>query len=369
MRKPMVVILMLALAWALHAQAIDPTQLDFSNARVSMAGPNSVYIRSVFYAGQEVSVILEYDGGQGATIKGPFLAADKFLKDSYDVEYASIKKVSPTAIEISGVILGGQGYSGVFEWVPGTSTLTLKSYSMVGAPTTYPELVGELNEANAQVVALKNQVDAERKKADELTGKLSQAAMAAPAVEKPANTVFSGLKGGTSRYGTWKESMGTLAQTADLKYAKYSFPLNQSGELLYSFTAQAKEKGWIGYGLHLFASGAKDSKLYGFGNSYLVWLTRDPGYYKWPNTYVQLYRSFDDVRMIQVASVSISISIGSAITTEVWYQPAEGTIAVSVDGRDVLHYMTDDLLTAGDTIALRTLGTPVEFTALVVKAK
>lgn len=153
-----------------------------------------------------------------------------------------------------------------------------------------------------------------------------------------------------------------------MKFAKYVIPLDQSAqESAYEMVATAKAAPWVGYGLHIFASGQKAPNGYGLGSSYLIWVTRDTGYYKNGSTYVQLYQASSDVTMVQMASVSIPDSIDSTLTTDVRYDQAAKTIRVAVNGVERLVCFVDTPLESGDTIALRTLGGPVEFTDLTVR--
>ena len=52
---------------------MDLRQMDLSGTNISLAGPDRVYLSPIVYAGQEVSVILQYDGTGGFTVLGPYL--------------------------------------------------------------------------------------------------------------------------------------------------------------------------------------------------------------------------------------------------------------------------------------------------------
>jgi hypothetical protein len=100
-----------------------------------------------------------------------------------------------------------------------------------------------------------------------------------------------------------------------------------------------------------------------------VWLTRDKGYYKSDSTYVQLYRSYDDVTMVQIGSVAIPESISSELDTEVIYDRTKRTISVFVNGKKRLEQVVEDPIWSGDSVALRTLGAGVTFTRGYIKVK
>ena len=148
-------------------------------------------------------------------------------------------------------------------------------------------------------------------------------------------------------------------------------PVSQtSTETLYTIKAKADASGFVGYGLHFFASGDRRGDGYGFGSSYLVWLTRDPAYYGSDTTYLQAYGSFDDVEMLQVASIGVAAPIGMTNTTEVLYNKANGSVSVSVNGTEYISFTIPAMyrLRSCSKVALRALG-KVTFSDLTVKTK
>ena len=148
-------------------------------------------------------------------------------------------------------------------------------------------------------------------------------------------------------------------------------PVSQrSDEMTFSIKGRANGSGFVGYGLHFMASGDKRGDGYGFGTSYLVWLTRDPGYYGSEATYLQAYGSFDDVTMFQVGSLAIAPSISATNTTEVYYNSKTGKVTVSVNGDKYLGFTIPAMyrIKYGTKVALRALG-EVTFSDLTIKAK
>jgi len=227
----------------------------------------------------------------------------------------------------------------------------------VTAPETREDLRVQLAEQKRAVDALNRQLAEQKRTSDSLAQQVvdlqKKAAAVVPAVPatpaKPGREIFAGSAGAVSRFGDWKlsESSATQQDTS-LLFAKASIPLRQdASEILYEFAATGKGPGWIGYGLHLSASGDATGQGYGFGNSLLVWLTRDSSYYKTGTTYVQLYRSYDDLRMIQIASVGIADSISSELRTSVLYNQMGGTVVVAVNGVERLQYKLTEALPAG----------------------
>ena len=387
--------LMCVLAVQVPAQSLDPNLLDFSKAQVSLAGPDRVYVRSIYYGGTGLSVLLVYDGAFGATIYGPYLDADKVLLDSYELGYASLWKKGTNQIVVADIILGGAGYSGTLKW-DGAENLTLLDYIATTTPKTYEqqiaELKNELIEVSADYAELKSDYETGEKtyQAGEqeynklvsdyrtaqnqiasLKKDLASAGVTPTSVEiaMPSRTVLSGFGNGKSLFGSWSVTASSAKQTdSTQKYAKFAIPVTQNASRsLFGITAKATGSDWVGYGLHFLASGSKLSKGYGFGSSYLVWVTRDPDYYDTDKSFVQLYRSSDDVSMVQLASIMIPQSITSSMKTEVLFDRSAKTLTVYIAGAEVISIEEETSLWSGDSIALRTLGGIVEFTGLTVK--
>jgi hypothetical protein len=141
-------------------------------------------------------------------------------------------------------------------------------------------------------------------------------------------------------------------------------------EYTYSFTAKsnARERGWVGVGIHLFTPVSYTMKGYGSGDSLCVWLTRDPAHYSENVTRLQLYRSTDDWNMGLLSEVPVKESIYDDNSFVVTVDPVNGTVSVAMDGtqrlvaRDVLN------LKKGLYVVFRSLDT-AEFSDFKVEAK
>jgi hypothetical protein len=288
--------------------------------------------------------------------------------------------VPPASIRLSGILYQGKAYAGVLKWVPGTANATLAGpLELVRAPETVESLQARLAVEKRNSETLSRQLAEEKRASESLRAQVAELqrravtmpVAAAPASERPFRTVHSGFAGGTALLGNWRATTtGASQQSAAARFAKYALPVPQAGvETLFEYTARTRAGGWVGHGLHLFASGKSNGKGYGFGNSYLVWLTRDERFYKTNHTYVQLYRSFDDVRMVQLASVGIPEAISGDLRTAVHYNPAAKAIIVAVNGVERLRYQVGDAIPSGDWAALRSLGGPVDFSSLSVKVR
>jgi len=398
MKKLLIItgILLLMAGSLVMAQEIDPNRLDLSQVKVSIAGPDEIYLRSIYYEGRELSVKFKYDGARGAVVYGPYYAEDKYFPDSVDLDYVTIEVVGKDTLRISNVRISDElAYGGIIHWVGGPD-LELVSYWEDVPPKTKDERIDELNgeiyvlneklrEQTKQIAVLNERVSEQsdqikvlkedhafevaslNRELRELRARAAGAGIEVPVL--PERVIYSGFRGGDSLLGNWKVTENNARQVdAAQMYAKYSLPLAQKEtEMLFGFTGRATDIDRIGYGLHFFASGEKTGSGYGFGSSYLVWLTKDKIFYKSESTYVQLYRSFDDVRMIQIASVSIPERIDSSLNTEVLYNSSDGTISVYVNGVKRIDYRVQSPLVRGDSIILRSLGATTEFTDLYVK--
>ncbi|HUX12030.1 MAG TPA: hypothetical protein VMW87_03330, partial [Spirochaetia bacterium] len=181
--------------------------------------------------------------------------------------------------------------------------------------------------------------------------------------------LYRGFAGGDPQMGSWQLRAQTLLQNDPTQYfAKYALPVPQVARpTLYTMQVRATGSGWVGVGLHIFASDVQSRHGYGMGRSLLVWLTRDRNYYKNDGTYLQLYRSDDDVNMGRVLDAKIPESIGDYLKLEVLYEPDKEYITIAVNGQEKVRYKTWFGVDSGVTVALRTLGAGASFRELEVR--
>jgi cell division protein FtsB len=184
--------------------------------------------------------------------------------------------------------------------------------------------------------------------------------------------VLQGYTAGKALSGTWKTSETGITQTDTKQYfAKYSIPLTQDyDEVLYGFTAKGSDTKKLGLGLHILVSDSIVGNGYGLGDSYLVWITKDSKYHKYVSDaiYVQLYKSYDDIKMLELASAGVPESILTTIKVEVKYTVTN--LSVYVD--DTLRFsydIPDAEKKTGTELALRTMGGPIEFSDVYVRTK
>ena len=121
---------------------IDPSRASFADARVSLAGPDSVYVSSIMYDDQHYSALLRYTGGTTAEVTHMFGSSGKLIPDSVDLSQTELVFVSPNAWEISNVSVGGAGYSGTLAYA-GNGTLQVTGIRQVALPPTAMELLAE----------------------------------------------------------------------------------------------------------------------------------------------------------------------------------------------------------------------------------
>ncbi len=180
-------------------------------------------------------------------------------------------------------------------------------------------------------------------------------------------TLVSSFRSATSQIGDWNIQSDRARQTdPDQFFAKLTLPAPQTDRpTLYSFTARANGEGWVGLGIHILVSGV-EARGYGLGKSLLVWLTRDFEEYRNNNTYLQLYRSNDDIDMGRVLDSVIEESIAEDLGIEVLFEPETEYITIAVNGEEKVRYKTWFGVRSGFEVALRSLGS-AEFRDLSIR--
>ncbi len=213
-------------------------------------------------------------------------------------------------------------------------------------------------------------------KVAEAAPKVAEAAPTPTAVESgpPVSTgkdlLMEGFGSTTPIVGQWVIADGTAKQIdPDAFYAKLAAPLVQDKRTFsYSFTAKsdARGRGWVGLGIHVFTPKSYTLKGYGSGDSLCIWLTRDPVHLSENITRLQLYRSTDDWNMDLVDEIPVSESIYDANRFEVGVDPLAGTVSVSMNGTERLVAKGISDLREGVYVLLRSLDT-AEFSEFKVE--
>jgi Chromosome segregation ATPases len=230
-------------------------------------------------------------------------------------------------------------------------------------------LASEAKELKDRMAELQGRISELERSRDELYGKLASFGTLRLDSSSYQELLRSGFAGGQSRLGSWKLTDGVLAQTNKKEFfSRMTFPLVQSTKpLLYSFETVTGANGWVGTGIHLFADGVKRTKGYGEGKSLLIWLTRDEKTRGNSGSYLQVYRSDDDVNMERVLDAKIKESLDSWNKLEVLYDPENEFIVIAVNGSVRAAYRTYFGIGNGATMSLRTLGEGVRFRNLEIR--
>jgi hypothetical protein len=395
-------LLCLALVFPAFSQAVDLGQVDLASldlrqadlSRASMyfAGAVDLLVTDVYYMGVPYAALLKHDGYGRVEIAVPPTASPEGMPVALDL--SNIKFALTTdGIQVSNILADGFLVSG--KLVPTRDLDLLVSPPIVlamppAAPASTPVVADDSAALRNQVSSLQRELtaaqaaktDADRKAAEadrkaneantrisalEIQLRLASSATpgAAPAPQTAADIVRavsrpvkSGWAGGLPARGSWSTVGEALRQTsAGEKFAKYTMPVQQDAdELVYTFQGTGNTASWSGYGLHFLGSGSRQSDMYGYGSSYLVWVTRDPGNTQSDKTFVQLYRSYDDVRMVQLASKAIVESIGATLDITVYVNRRTGIVGVGVGTTPVIEFYDPSVIRSGTHVAGRALG-------------
>ena len=101
------------------AEMLDPSMANLDHVQVSLAGPDSIYVSNIMYAGQPYSALLKYTGGTSATVEAVYGPMGKLLPDSVGLSQTGLAFVAPASLAVSNVEVGGVGYSGTLEYAGG----------------------------------------------------------------------------------------------------------------------------------------------------------------------------------------------------------------------------------------------------------
>lgn len=392
MRKAVAVCAVFFLAVSTYAQVndlddldpalFDPTQVDLSDVNMFFHGPIELYVTGVRYAGVTYSAVLEYDGGTTVRVREPDAVPVDMLPNSIDLSRLRMS-LTENGVRLDDVVVDGDRYGGI---VLPTATPTelvvdrawLAQRDVVPSAAQVAELERRLqtriDDLRADISARDRTIEereatiAEREAIiEEREEEIAHLRRRLEDVEEPRWRValdtltdirLEGFADGSPALGTWDLARGRVSQTdAAQRFAKFEIPVEQdANEILYSLEGQAHGAGRVGYGLHFLASDVDRSDLWGYGRSYLVWLTRDPAAYQTDATFVQLYTSTSAVNMIMVASQKISPEIADRNLVQVYADRQNGEITVAVEDEHVFTFRDPDFFGSGTGVALRTLG-------------
>ncbi len=336
---------------------LNPVDADLSRAQLHFAGPIELMISNITYEGVSYAALLRFDGIDTVEVLPPFTMSPEGMPSAIDLSEVRIT-IQDDGLYLSNVIADGFYFSG--------NLVPTEDLNLVVAPPVY--LDGIVEDRGDEVQQLMQQLQAERAAraaieqelaaAQQELSELGHRPAAIPGVSGEGDMLHSGWIGGTAALGSWSLDGRALHQQDGRQvFAKYVVPIQQNANhITYTFNGRGETSGRAGFGLHILASRSANSDLYGFGSSYLVWVTRNPASYGTEQTFVQVYRSRSDVDMVEVANVGISSFIGTDQNYAIHVDRPGGIITVSVNGEEVLQYTNSSPLAAGSVVAARAMG-------------
>ncbi len=441
----------------LVSQPESVSEADFTGTRISIAGPDKVFMRGIEFEGESYSALVQALDPEGNSwqITRLYLEKENLAPPAMILDLADVLPEENNILTLSGIIVNGNSYSASFKIDESGALRIVRPIEEAPMPEGFLDKLGsfkdllteaaeekyetritdlvekteaqelrienltrENSEKSRQVEELTAENREHKQAVEELSGQIAaaeagteeagegsdggtEAASAeedGPAEESvaiddaPADTgtgdgapaaddgrrindftftksLLEGFARSVPQLGFWEVTENEAIQIDENQYfAKLVLPIEQQTRpTLFTFKTRSRGYGWVGTGLHIFATDKQRLKGYGFGNSLLIWLTRDPEYYGTMDTRLQLYRSDDAVQMEMVLDAVIEEHISEYLDMAILYEPEEEYITISVNGIEKLRYKTWFSIDEGVEVALRTLGGGGEFKDLVIK--
>ena len=135
------------------AAMLDPSLANIDNAQVSLAGPDSIYISNIMYAGAPYSALLKYSGGTSATVEAVYGPMGKLIPDSVGLSQVELDFVAPASLAVSNVEVGGVGYSGTLEYAGGNQLRVTGIRRVTLPPTEAEAAAAAIAQAEADAAA------------------------------------------------------------------------------------------------------------------------------------------------------------------------------------------------------------------------
>ena len=332
---------------------LDLALVDLDSVEVSRAGPDAIYLSGIGYGDQEYGALVRYTGNNEAILEALYDSGTEELPNM-DFSAPAFELVPPNQLVISNIGVKGAAYS-VSLQVSRDGTIAFAAADQGHRVRTSAEL-GR----------------------DDLL------------ISRTANRLVNGFGAGNALpdEGSWTTSGGgaVVRQTdVEASHAKFAVAnvAQPAATTLYGMTARVDGGDRVGYGLHFLASETPASgNTWNYGRSYLVWVTYEPGFFGSDETQVQLYESLDDNELVWRNSRNVSKSMNDGLTLEALYDPGDcpemmdghtcyGAISVLLDGDEQFKVAVSSeiAMRTADSIALRSLGGPVEFTDLYVHSR
>ena len=332
---------------------VDLNLVNLDSVEVSRAGPDAIYLSGIGYGDQEYAVLVRYTGNNQAILEALYDSGTEELPNM-DFSTPALQLVPPNQLVISNIGVKGAAYA-VSLQMSGDGTIAFTTMDQGHRVRTAAEL----------------------KRDDLLTS-------------RTAVRLVNGFGAGNALpgEGAWTTSGGgaVVTQTdVEATHAKFAIAnvAQPAATTLYGVTARVNGGDRVGYGLHLLASETPTSgNTWNYGRSYLIWVTYEPGFFGSDETQVQLYESLDDNELVWRNSRNVAKSMSEVLTLEALYDPGDcpemmaghtcyGAISVLLDGDEQFKVAVSSeiAMRTADTVALRSLGGPVEFTDLYVHSR
>ncbi len=375
-------------------QDLDPQLLDVSDASFFFQGPMEIYVEDLVYNGRRYAAVLDYDGGTQVEVKAPRDYGADMRPDAIDMSGVEVMLNEDGSVTLEGAVINGFEYRADLVYQDSATLGVARGYDRLG-PAASPagvteermdqlqteladtqteleraeqrveqlrggneavaDLQDEIETLESRVAQRNSRVESLQSRVSELREQLDEARN--PSIPRLPRLAHSGFSGRSTSFGSWSMSGGNMEQSnANARFAKAVYPVTQSGSgFTYALTASTPDDGWVGYGVHFLGNGSSSAQGYGFGESYLLWVTRDPDN-QTDRGYVQLYQSFNDVHMIQLASAALPISSFDGLTTTAYANVDEDEIQVFVEGQYAFAFPVENLGDQAGAVALRALG-------------
>ncbi|MFW5786358.1 MAG: hypothetical protein ACOCYC_03865 [bacterium] len=417
MRYFAVFLLFLGLVFSLGAQDVDiseieprdldPQLLDISEASFYFQGPLEIYVQDLVYDGHKYAAVLDYDGDREVRVEAPEDYGADMRPSAIDMSGVEIELKDDGSVTLTGAVINGFEYEADLVYQDGRTLAATEGFDRLG-PATSPQGVAaeridklqqelaqaqvdqdraetqieQLRAGNRPVAVLQDEVERLESRIEErdariarLNNRVSELRVQLDDARNPTmpqlpRLVHSGFEGQSTSFGRWQSPERSMEQTdSEARFAKVIYPVEQDGSAFtYAVEASAPDSGWVGYGVHFLADGFNSARGYGLGRSYLLWVTRDPEHNQTDRGFVQLYQSFNDVHMIEVASAILPVSSFNELRATVHADTVSNEIEVYLDGQYAFTFPAADLADGAEAVALRALG-PVTFTELSVRSR
>ena len=352
-------------------------EVDFSKARISIAGPNSLYMRGIEYKDSRYAAVitaLDTDG-ESWQVTAVYKEEDNMAPPSTVLDLAEITPVGKDKLVISGIVVEDRSYAASFI-IDHTGRIRMERGAHPAAmpEEKYAALLGELEDDRMERLQRIAALEKEKNRLAEALGEVEarDASEDKQEAEEPVftTTIMEGFIRTIPQLGSWEVTATEATQIeTDQYFAKLLLPLSgQPKPTLYSFQTRSRAYGWTGAGVQILSASdpAHGETDYGFDDSLLIWLTRDPEFYGSGKTRLQLYRSDESVKMELVLDAAINEPLSEYLAVEILWEPMDEYITISVNGIEKLTYKSWFGAERELEVALRSLGGGVDFKALKV---